>query len=93
MLRERKPIMIDPDSELGRALDEEIETPVVLEKNGVRYRVSRQDDDTLWADYDPERVRKVLTETAGSLSQAEAEVMIASLYRAREEGSRPAHRS
>lgn len=92
MLREPKTINVDPDSELGHLLDEATDAPLVLEKSGVRYRVSRQDNDDIWTDYDPERVRKVLAETAGSLSQAEAEAMIADLYRARKEGSRPAKR-
>lgn len=48
------------------------------------------DDD--WEGYDPDRVRQVLDEVAGTLSDDEADRMIERIYRAREEGSRPVDR-
>ncbi|MCC7352109.1 MAG: helix-turn-helix domain-containing protein [Anaerolineae bacterium] len=45
-----------------------------------------------WADYDPEKVREAITETAGSWADLDTDALIANLYRAREEGSRPATR-
>jgi len=38
-------ITIDPDSELGRALDEASGEPVVLVRGGIRFRVTREVDD------------------------------------------------
>ena len=63
-------IEVTPGSQLAEALDEG--KLVVLVKDGVRYRVDREDAvgpaEDLWADYNPERVRKMLRRTAGSWS-------------------------
>jgi hypothetical protein len=83
-------IYIDDDSELARALEHADQTPVRLVKDGVTYRVSREDD--LWANYDPEAVRVALEKAAGLLTLEEAETFKAYVYRAREEGSRPPNR-
>lgn len=83
-------ITVDPESALARALDE-AETPVVLDRNGVRYRVSRGADD-IWAGYDPERVREGLRQFAGTLSAEEGERIKELIYRGRDEGSRPLDR-
>ena len=56
MAKEPLTIVIDPDSELGRALGETDGEPVVLLRNGTRFRVTRDPDDP-WANYDPEKVR------------------------------------
>ncbi len=61
-------ITIDPDSELGRALDDADGPPVILERNGARFRVTRDPDD-LWADYDPEALRAALRAVAGTLTR------------------------
>ncbi len=43
----------------------------------------------IWAGYDPAAVRRALRESAGALTEAEADEAIAALYRAKAEGSRP----
>ncbi len=55
MAKEPLTITIDPDSELGRALDQTAGEPIVLLRNGMRFRVTRDPDDP-WANYDPEKV-------------------------------------
>ena len=60
-------ITIDPDSELGRALAAVDDAPIVLERDGARFRVIREADD-LWADYDPQRVRRALRQSAGAFA-------------------------
>jgi hypothetical protein len=45
-------IHVDPTSELARALKEADAAPVVLESNGVHFRVIRASDE-IWAGYDP----------------------------------------
>lgn len=90
MLREPKTIHIEPDSETARLLDEAAGQPVVLETNGRRYRVSREDDP--WGDYDPEAVRKAIRAMAGTITPEEGERLKAEIYRAREEGTRPIDR-
>jgi hypothetical protein len=88
MAKEPLTITIDPDSELGRALDQPGEEPVVLLCNGTRFRVTRDADDP-WANYDPEKVLEGLHEIAGTLSPAEGERIKELIYRGREEGTRP----
>jgi hypothetical protein len=89
MVKGAGPIKVAPDSELGRLLDAASLAPVVLEKDGVRYRVGRLDADDPSAGYDPEAVRAAIRLSAGVLKPADAEALKAGIYRAREEGSRP----
>ena len=88
MAKEPLTIHIDPESELAQVLAAAEETPVVLDSNGVRFRVIRAEED-LWAGYDPEAVLEGLREIAGTLSADEGEHMKALIYRGREEGTRP----
>lgn len=90
----RKPplIHLDPESELARSLAAADDEPVLLESNGVRFRVIRIDDDP-WAGYDPERVRAGLRKFAGMISPEEADRIKDLIYRGREEGNRPPDRS
>lgn len=81
-------ITIDPESELGRALDTERGEPVILVRNGTRFRVTREPADP-WAAYDPERVRHGLQKVAGLLTPEEGDRIIEGIYRGREEGTRP----
>jgi hypothetical protein len=89
MAREPITIAIDPDSELGRVLDETTDgEPVVLLRGRTRFRVIREADDP-WASYDPESVLEGLQEIAGTLSPEEGERIKELIYRGREEGTRP----
>ncbi|MFN8663462.1 MAG: hypothetical protein U0075_16345 [Thermomicrobiales bacterium] len=80
-------IHIDPDSELGRAL-ENSERAVVLVSKNKRFIVS-PGLATPGSSFDPERFLRVLHDAAGSISPEEAERWKEQIYRAREEGSRP----
>jgi hypothetical protein len=88
MAKEPLTITIDPDSELGRALDQTAGEPIVLLRNGTRFRVTLDADDP-WANYDPESVLEGLHEIAGTLSPEKGERMKELIYRGREEGTRP----
>lgn len=97
MRNEPLTITIDPDSDLGRALDESGDEPVVLLQGTNRFRVVREGaesrtDDDLWANYDPEKLRQALHEIAGTISPEEGERMKELIYRGREEGTRPIDR-
>ena len=90
-------ITIDPDSELGRALDESGDEPVVLVQGATRFLVIRQSidsraEDDPWANYDPEKVREGLRKVAGLITPEEGERMKELIYRGREEGTRPINR-
>jgi hypothetical protein len=91
MTKEPLTITIDPDSELGRALGDTDGLPIVLERNGARFRVTREPDDP-WANYDPENVRAGLRKFAGMLTPEEGERIKEAIYRGREEGTRPIDR-
>lgn len=91
MSKEPLTITIDPDSELAHALAEADAKPVLLDSNGVRFRVIRAGDD-LWADYDPDAVLTGLHTIAGTVSPEEGERMKELIYRGREEGTRPIDR-
>jgi hypothetical protein len=75
-------------------LDAAAGATLVLVKDGVRYRLLRDEPvgnesaGDPWAKYDPERLMEGVQAAAGSISEAEAEALIANIYRWREEGSR-----
>lgn len=91
MASEPTTITVDPESELGRALEHVEESPIVLVRNGFRYRVTRDPDDP-WANYDPEKVREGLRKVAGLITEEEADRIKERIYRGREEGTRPLDR-
>lgn len=68
-------IEVTPGSQLAEALDEG--RLVFLVKDGVRYRVDREDTaeptEDIWTNYDPEKVRKMLQRTAGSWTGFDSE--------------------
>ena len=85
------PIPVTAATTLTEVLDEAAGSPVRLERNGVVYRLVREQDD-VWADYDPERVREGLRRVAGLITPEEAERMKELVYRGREAGTRPIDR-
>jgi hypothetical protein len=93
MVAARKPIKVTPESDLIRLLENAAEEPLLLEKDGVVYRLSvAETTDDLWAGYDPERSRRILREMAGSITPEEGERIKELIYRGREQGTRDANR-
>jgi hypothetical protein len=86
-----KTIRVLPGSELARLLDEAAKGPLVLEKDGVRYRLDREEVD-VWARYDPAVTLEGIRAAGGSWRGVNAEALKAALYHAREEGTRPPDR-
>jgi hypothetical protein len=82
-----KLITVDDETMLSAILDEAASNPVRLERDGVVFRLVREDADP-WTGYDPEHVRAGLRSFAGTITPEEAERMKALIYRAREEGTR-----
>ena len=91
LTRQPDPITVGEETNLGRLLDTAASTPVRLERNGIIYRLVREETDP-WAAYDPERVREGLRRYAGTLTPEEGERLKDQIYRARDEGTRPLHR-
>lgn len=90
-----KAIRVEPGGEVDRLLDEAAEGPIVLERDGVRYRLDRlegENDEHVWGAYDPEKARAGMRAAAGSWSDIDAEAFKEYIYRARKEGSRPPNR-
>lgn len=91
MRAERAPIAIDPDSELGRALDE-TGGPIIVLRGEKKFRVTRVGEGDPWASYDPALVLQRLNEVAGKISDQEADRLLELVYRGRQEGTRPPDR-
>jgi hypothetical protein len=73
-------IEVEPGGELDRLLDEANGARLILVKDGVRYRLAREDaEPDIWANYDPERVRQVLRETAGAWKDIDTEALKADI--------------
>ena len=67
----------------------DLEAVLIPVESEERRRPVAEEGEDIWAGYDPEAVRRALRETAGSWADIDADILIADIYRAREEGSRP----
>ena len=97
MVHESEVIHVDPGSDLDHLLEKAGSRPIVLERRGVRYHLNREslpiaDENDIWANYDPERALAGIRKAAGVWSEIDTDAMKESIYRAREEGSRPPDR-
>ncbi len=93
MAKGAKRFTVTPGSELDRLLDEASGAPMLVERNGVVYRVDTEiEAEDIWAGYDPSAAGAALKQATGSWKDIDADGLIAELYQAREEGSRPTHR-
>ena len=87
MAAETKVISVAPESELGRLLAEIGAVPVILDRDGNRYVLAREDAHDIWADYDPEKVRQALLQSAGALADIDRESLLSDIHAAREQNS------
>ena len=88
MAAETKVINVAPESELGRLLAEIGAAPVILEKDGERYVLAREDAHDIWADYNPEKVRQALLQSAGALADIDRESLLSDIHAARAQHDR-----
>jgi hypothetical protein len=87
-------IRVESGPELSRLLDEADETPIVLEKDGARYCVTRVvlpvEADDIWAGYDGDRSLARLQSAAGGWSGlVDAETFKAYIAERRRTANRP----
>lgn len=68
-------ILIDPTNDLARILSE-ARVPVVLESDGIRYTVERED---VFAGYDPQAALRALRRGRGALEGIDIELLLADL--------------
>ena len=82
-----KRIAVDPDSDLGRLLDEAAAEPLLLEKSGVRFLLSIEPP-LRRGGVNPEATIEAMRAAAGSWQDIDAEAFKTLLYRAREGGTK-----
>lgn len=87
MKKTERTITVLPGSELAALLDEARKAAIVLEREGVRYVLVREDADP-FEHYDAATVQRSLR-SAGHLSPEEAAKLKAAVQAGREEGTRP----
>ena len=87
MAAETKVISVAPESELGRLLAEIGAVPVILDRGGERYVLAREDAHDIWADYDPEKVRQALLQSADALAGIDRKRLLSDIHAAREQNS------
>ena len=88
-MKEPKRIKVAPGSELAVLLEKAKKTPLLLEKDGLVYRLAVDEEEKIWwGYYDPDEAKRVLDEMVGTLPRDEADRMLADLDRRREEASR-----
>lgn len=85
-----KTIRVTKETELPDLLDDAARGPVILERDGERFRLSR--DEAIADLPDPEFVRATLAATAGSWADIDIDQVIVDIYEARKAGSRPLDR-
>lgn len=88
--RSREPIHVTSETELPELLDHAEHAPLLLEREGVLFRLAREDD--IAYEPDPEFVLRTLAATAGSWADLDVDEMIEDIYEARRAGSRPPNR-
>ena len=84
-------VKAEPDGEVARLLAMAEKAPILVEQNGIRFRIARDEDEQEKV-YDPEAFREHLRRFAGTFTPEEADKIKEMIYRAREAGTRPADR-
>lgn len=87
MLTKPHRIRITPESELARLLDEIGEMPVLLEKDGAVYRLMKEQEEDIWAGYDPQKTKAALRRSVGALRGVDRDELLADIHAAREQDS------
>jgi len=92
MYLQPKRIKVEPGSELARLLEEVGESPLLLEKDGVLYQLTPSSQEDIWADYNPERVKAGLRQSAGALAGVDTTQLLADIHQSREQRRRSENR-
>ena len=90
MATTHKTIRVTDETDLPELLGDAAKGPVILEHDGERFRLSRDED--IAYEPDPRLVRATLAATAGSWADLDVDRAIREIYEAREAGSRPLDR-
>jgi hypothetical protein len=89
-----KKMTVRPGTQVARVLDMATRAPLLLEKEGVLFRLDIVEREIVepWKAYSPETAVSGMRAAAGSWADLDTEAIKANIYRAREEGTRPADR-
>ncbi len=93
MIADAKTIEVEPGSELDRLLEEAAGQPIILVRDGARYRLQPESESTLadegdiWANYDPERTLRAFEEASGAFKNLDTEAFIAEIHEQRGQDS------
>ena len=90
MATTHKTVRVTEQTDLPELLDDAAKGPVILERDGQRFRLSRDED--IAYEPNPQLVRQTLAATAGSWADLDVDRVIEELYDARRAGSRPLDR-
>ena len=82
-----KTVRVTAETALPELLDDAARAPIILDRDGERFRLSRDED--IAYEPDPEYVRATLAATLGSWADLDVDEMIREIYEARQAGSRP----
>ena len=90
MATTHKTVRVTEQTDLPELLDDAAKGPVILERDGQRFRLSRDED--IAYEPNPQLVRQTLAATAGSWADLDVDRVTEELYDARQAGSRPLDR-
>lgn len=75
MAAEPKVIPVEADSPLAAIVDQALSEPIVLERNGHRFRLVRDGHVSPLPDYDPDRAKAALKRVAGLFEGVDTEAL------------------
>lgn len=94
MVDSMRPVRVTAGSDWAHILDKAANQPLLLERDGVLFRLSRENpDNDITYKPDAELVLRMLDETAGSWADLDIDHIIEDVYAARDTGSRTSDHS
>ena len=95
MIKPVERIRVTKETDLVDLLDSMADTPVLLERKGMVYRLAKEKSDAsghehredIWAGYDRQRARQAWRSAGGSLQGIDAEQLIEDIHAQREQDS------
>ncbi len=85
--RAEQVVVVAPESEIARVLDQASDAPLIVQMDGVRYRIERQSDGLIHPP-NPRGLREALRRSAGAFARIDTEELKRDL---REQGEQDSH--
>jgi hypothetical protein len=87
MMVAEKFVPIEPDSDVDRFILQASEQPIVTTSHGMKFRIVRDTEDDVVANYDPERVRESILSLRGIFQGLDVEQFKKEILEEREQDS------